>query len=310
MVARMLNICGLYLGDEGDLSMSSKLNPAMNPSGYWEHAAIRDLMDRMFDALDGTWENPPILAPGWELEPEILPFYEEARLLLEHIFEGHAEWAWKLPKASVTLAFWKKVVPNLRFIICVRNPLDFASSLGQYTSVSRSHLYAMWQYYNYYVLCHTEPNERFLTNYESYFPDYLPELTSLLNFCGLDTPLPGSAEAAKIDAFMDVDLKHYNSHFEDVIMDKRVPYTAKELYTQLLASPRANGDLDLLRYRELLLPLLENSVVAEGSLDSTNVVPRAEYDKLKAKYGSLRSKYDIVTAIGRRIRKAVSKSKE
>ena len=310
MVARMLNICGLYLGNEDDLSTSTNLNPAMNPSGYWEHAAIRDLMDRMFDALNGTWENPPVLASGWELEPEIQPFYEEARLLLERSFGKHAEWAWKLPKASVTLAFWKRVVPNLRFIICVRNPVDFASSLGQYSSVSRSHLYAMWQYYNYYVLCHTDPSERLLTYYESYFPNYLPELAKVLNFCGLDIPQPGSVEDAKINAFTDVNLKHYSSHFEEVLMNDDVPYAAKELYTQLLTSPKADGDVNILRYRKLLLPLLESSVVAEGSLDSSNVVSRAEYDKLKAKYGNLRSKYDIVTAIGRRIRNTVIKLKE
>ena len=61
------------------------------------------------------------------------PFYSEARDIIERVFGGHDNWGWKLPKATVTIAFWRRLVPDLRFIICVRNPLDFAQSLGQYT---------------------------------------------------------------------------------------------------------------------------------------------------------------------------------
>ena len=31
-------------------------------------------MDRLFEHLGGTWENPPLLASGWENDASLTPF--------------------------------------------------------------------------------------------------------------------------------------------------------------------------------------------------------------------------------------------
>ena len=308
MVARVLNLCGLYLGEQSELARSGTLAPEMNPSGYWEHPGVRDLMDRLFCTLGGTWENPPILADGWESDAAILPFQAEARELIARTFEGHGEWGWKLPKATITLAFWKRVAPELRFVICVRNPLDFASSLGQYTSISPHHLYAMWDYYNYLVLCNTRPDERFITHYERYFPNCDGELDQLIRFCGLSLPPEGSQARSEIARFMNADLKHFGSDFEDVLMTSTISYVTKELYTQMLSSREPGGhDIDLPNYRSALLPLLERAVLAEGLRDSSHAVSREEYEVVKLKLENYRAKYDIVRRVSRKVRAVTSR---
>ena len=126
----MLNLCGLYMGDQDGLWDASS-NPDMNPTGYWEHQEIHALMNRLFEHLGGTWENPPLLSDGWEYNAGIEPFYVEAGRLVARLFGGHQNWAWKLPKATVTIAFWQRVVPDLKYVICVRKPPRFRTVAGQ-----------------------------------------------------------------------------------------------------------------------------------------------------------------------------------
>ncbi len=288
MITRMLNMCGLYLGEQENLQYSCS-NPAMNPAGYWEHPEIHSLMDRLFEHVGGTWENPPVLAQGWEYDPSIEPYYTEAQELIARLFRGHDNWGWKLPKATVTIAFWQRVVPEMKLIICVRNPLDFAHSLGKHVSISRAHLFAMWQYYNYSILAATLPQNRFVTFYEDYFPCYRNGLLPLLDFAGLDIPTPGEDIERRILAFHDQSLKHHTSTLADVLADDTVPYVTRQLYVELLSGNTDAADLPLLHYQGMLLPLLQGALVGESVLDGSGAVTMAKYQKLKRKLALLRA---------------------
>lgn len=290
LVTRLLNLCGLYLGEQDSL-WDPRSNPRMNPTGYWEQREIHALMDRLFAHLGGTWENPPLLAPGWEYDPALDPFYREAKDLIARVFGGHAEWAWKLPKATVAIAFWQRVIPDLRYIICVRNPLDFAQSLGEHAAVSRPHLFAMWQYYNYHILTATEPQKRFVTFYEDYFPSPHAGLAPLLDFVGLPRPVPGGQADQQIRGFCDPDLNHYSSTPEDVLGDADVPYSTRQLYLELLCADSSARDLPLLRYRDMLLPLLQRALIGESTLDGSGAVSQGEHERVKRKLESLRSRH-------------------
>ena len=287
MIARMLNLCGLYLGEEADL-WDPRMNPDMNPTGYWEHQEIHAFMDRLFQFLGGTWENPPLLSVGWEYDSAVEPFYEEAKEMVSRLFGGHDHWGWKLPKATVTIAFWQRVVPDLKFVVCVRNPLDFASSLGKHTRNSRSHLFAMWQYYNYSILTATAPENRFVTFYEDYFPCYRTGLEPLLHFSGLPClPVGGKIDQC-IQSFHNRDLKHYASTLQDVLLDCEVPYVTRQLYLELLSADSSARILPLLHYQQMLLPLLERTLVGEGTLDGTGAVTVAEHERVQCKLAALR----------------------
>ncbi|MGI4788162.1 MAG: sulfotransferase family protein [Janthinobacterium lividum] len=287
MVTRMLNLCGLYLGDQ-DRLWDSRLKPGMNPTGYWEHCEIHSFMDRLFEHLGGTWENPPVLSCGWEYAPDIEPFYAEAKDLIARLFGSHEEWGWKLPKATVTIAFWQRVVPDLKFIICVRNPLDFASSLGKHSPVSRAHLFAMWQYYNYMILSVTRPEDRIVTFYEDYFPCSRSGLSPLLDFLGLLQPAPNDQVDQCLRSFFNQDLNHHSSTFLDVLADTEVPYVTQQLYLELLSGNASASNLPMLSHSKMLLPLLQRTLIGEGTLDGSGAVSRAQHEKLKRKLAALR----------------------
>ena len=52
----------------------------------------------------------------------------KARLLIEG-FDSAGVWGWKDPRNSLTLPFWQDLLPGLKTLIMVRNPLEVAHSM-------------------------------------------------------------------------------------------------------------------------------------------------------------------------------------
>src|SRR5215467_9657005 len=73
--ARLMNLLGVYLGDEAHLMGS---HPE-NPKGYWEYRPILALNEEILGRLGGTWDEPPSLPPGWEAAPEFADLRQRAR---------------------------------------------------------------------------------------------------------------------------------------------------------------------------------------------------------------------------------------
>src|SRR5215813_13113765 len=58
MVARLLNLAGVYLGREDELIPANQ----GNPEGHWEHARLVEINDAILSELGGGWDCPPDLA--------------------------------------------------------------------------------------------------------------------------------------------------------------------------------------------------------------------------------------------------------
>ena len=180
MIARLLNLCGLYLGDEAELIRAAE----DNPEGFWENRNFVDLNDEILSKLNGAWDVPPKLRQGWETSPEVLPLKNQAQELVER-FEGHKYWGWKDPRTSITLPFWQQLIPDLKVIVCMRNPLDVARSLARRGYASEIFSFNLWQTYNQKLLESVPSNNRIITHYDSYFYDPKAELKRLLEFIGI-----------------------------------------------------------------------------------------------------------------------------
>src|SRR5260370_25326723 len=127
MVAKLLYLSGLYLGPENELIPATP----DNPDGHWENAQFIELNDEILNELGGGWDHPPLLPDGWcrgeadgQPAPQrLLPLKEKAGALVER-FQEHEPWGWKDPRASLTLPFWKSLLPWLKGVISLRNPLE------------------------------------------------------------------------------------------------------------------------------------------------------------------------------------------
>src|SRR5205823_2234624 len=119
-----LGECGLYIGEPEELVPASR----WNPEGYFEHIEFLELNKRVLRALLGSWKRPPPRLAWRLLRRRLLPLREEAVELLRRV-DRDFPWAWKDPRTSLTLPFWLPLVPDLRVVVCLRDPLAVAGSL-------------------------------------------------------------------------------------------------------------------------------------------------------------------------------------
>lgn len=61
---------------------------------------------------------------------------ERARIMLAEKFGAARLWGWKDPRTTVTLPFWKELVPDAKYVICLRNPADAVSSIQRRPGVN------------------------------------------------------------------------------------------------------------------------------------------------------------------------------
>jgi hypothetical protein len=175
MVTRLLNLCGLYLGPREQIAGAHETS---NPAGYWENLAIQAFNEER--ALE-------LIAPLAQVEP----------------------WGWKDPRNSLTLEFWQSILPGLKVVVCLRNPVEAATSIRKAVIGSNldvpvrelSYAIRLWSRYQSRIWDRLEPGSYLVTHYESYFRDPRAELARLLAFLEIAPPYTRVDEAlASIDS--------------------------------------------------------------------------------------------------------------
>jgi hypothetical protein len=226
MIARLLHQCGLYLGPDDQLLGAHD----GNPEGHFEHTEFLNIDDALLQHLGGSWEFPPELKPGWEKDPSLEDLLTKARALLE-TFSGKSSWGWKEPRTTILLPFWKSVIPNLRFVICVRSPLDVAKSLARRDRLTIERGVVLWNRYMRAAIEDTEGCPRMLTFYDDFFANGTAEADKLLRFCGLQKPEDSSVR----DSVIRAEFRHHLSEMADLLEDRSIPTEYKLMYMSLRA---------------------------------------------------------------------------
>ena len=223
MITRLLHRCGLELGSESDLMPPQ----ADNPEGFWEHLGFVALNDKLLAALGGAWDLPPRPDENFT-GPTLNPLRLKAGLLIEG-FAAANVWGWKDPRNSLTLRFWQDLLPGLRTLIVVRNPLEVAHSMRERNVTSYSFALRLWEIYNRRLIEAASEKDRLVTRYDAFFEDTESELRRILQFAGLkDTE---SRNAAGL-----VSTRRRHTHFTiDDLIDAGVSDEVIELYRSLIA---------------------------------------------------------------------------
>jgi GT2 family glycosyltransferase len=223
MVTRLLHGCGLYLGPKDALMPPQ----ADNPDGFWEHLGFVAVNDELLNALGGAWDLPPRSNENLSDE-QLHPLRMKARLLIES-FDSAKIWGWKDPRNSLTLPFWEDLLPALKTLIIVRNPLEVAYSMGKRNGTSHAFGLRLWEIYNRRLIEAAGNHDRLFTHYDLFFDNAEEELQRIANFVGLpDAKIRTAAEL--------VATKRRHTHFTiDQLIDAGVSGEVIELYRALVA---------------------------------------------------------------------------
>jgi hypothetical protein len=198
LTTRVLSLAGVYLGPEEELlggdmrqlvgegaEVLAKARDS-NPEGHWEHYRLMRLNERILRALGGSWREPPPMPPGWESSAELAGLREEGEAILGETFAGHEIWGWKDPRNSLTLPFWQQLVPRMRYVLCLRNPIDVAASLQRRDGMAVAQGLELWRVYAAAALVGTAGQPRLTVRYEDFFADRAGTARRLAGFAGRD----------------------------------------------------------------------------------------------------------------------------
>ncbi|NMD06050.1 MAG: hypothetical protein GYA72_09450, partial [Deltaproteobacteria bacterium] len=224
MIARMLNICGVHLGEEKDL-----IPPAGdNPEGFWENDKFRIINEEILACFNGSWDLPPLFGDGWTKDPRLLHIHSRASKLIKE-FSAYHLWGWKDPRNSLTLPFWQAHISGLKIIVCLRNPYDVYLSLSRRGYASNTFSYALWLTYSQQLLAAAEDENRIITHFDSYFHDPQSELRRLLNFLQIAADDETLVKACKT---ISVDLRHSSGKINDLLASN-APQNLIQIYKEL-----------------------------------------------------------------------------
>ncbi len=229
MLTRLLQACGLYLGPESALMPPQ----ADNPEGFWEHLGFVAVNDELLNQLGGAWDLPPNAQENFS-DPRLDPLRMKARLLIEG-FDSASAWGWKDPRNSLTLPFWHQLLPGLKTVVVVRNPLEVAHSMRERNGTSYSFGLRLWEIYNRRLIQTADMQERLVAHYDLFFDDPENELRRITHFMGLP-----DAEVANAAALVTRKKRHTRFSIDDLV-EARVSSEVIEFYRALINE--ANGKI-------------------------------------------------------------------
>lgn len=225
MVARLLNLCGLYLGPDIRMMPPDEGNPA----GYWQNLDMDQISEDLLTHFSGGWDFLlPIMPPDWEKQPDLKPLRDRAYELID-ANSSHFPWGWKDPRACLTLPFWNSLLPELKVVVCLRNPVEVALSLARHTGSTDAFSFNLWLRYMQRLLDDTTPEQWIMTHYDVYFVDPRSELERVVKW------LDWSVEKDQIDAAcqaVSTTVRQQRLSEED-LAEARIPVDVVDVYETL-----------------------------------------------------------------------------
>lgn len=207
-IAGALRFLGVSLGDP-----EVWLRPGPdNPLGYFEIASLMQLDDEVLAHLGGAWDQPPVLDPGWEHDDGLEPFRARAEAILSDTFgpapARPAVIAFKDPRLSLLLPFWRTVIPIETTIVVMRDPVEVAASLGlRRYAVGATQAAGLWLRY-LFAAGANDPGHLFV-RHTDIFEDLPGTVARLAAHLGL--PAPDEGVEASVRAHLDTGLRHHDA---------------------------------------------------------------------------------------------------
>jgi hypothetical protein len=219
-----------------------------NPRGLWESQSLIGVNDRLLVETGHTWWYPP---------PDE-PRYSEAMLGLDR-FDAPARdafatvhpripWAWKDPRTSLLLPFWRRVLGEVAGLVVLRHPVDVARSLERRNALPLPFALALWERYNRLILRHSRDVPVLVLRYDDVLDDgerSVARIRAFLRELGLSPAREPQLSIAESPA--DRSLRHSHARADGVSVDPAF-VSALELYARLeslLTSSSHVGTLEL-----------------------------------------------------------------
>jgi hypothetical protein len=284
LAARAMNLLGVHLGAEDELMTATE----QNERGFWENTTIYRLNEELLELLGGSWYRPPELTSEWACDERLQELRGRAAgIVLELELPGR-RWGFKDPRTIVLLAFWRQVIGEMDYLICVRRAHPFVHSVEAIAPPGgEPHATAsLWLDMNAAALGQTVGARRMFVFYEDWFEDPRRVAGQVAAF------LHGRASAVEpealdaVVAFVDPMLRRADARGESTELAE-VP-ELEAMYAHLRMTAERDRDHRQARGREAL--------VAQALADGYRLRQRLREDLQQAEESAAASRAETETA--------------
>lgn len=246
------------------------LLPAMqgvNPKGFWEHAEIVAIHERLLATLHSSWADERALPADWWHLPVIANCRDALAETLRSEFSSSPLWIVKDPRMCRLLPLWLDILTDIgakpHFILCLRHPYEVALSLERRDGISLERSCLLWLVHMIDSVRWTRGHPRIVVTYDHLLADWRTSLRQIAD--GLSVPLQaGPAVAGKIDSFLEPVLRHHQLAQATAQCENRICQLAAEAYALM-----EHNDIDP------LLPDRLTAIAAETEREASKVAPWA-----------------------------------
>ena len=217
-----------------------------NAHGYWELAPLVDFNNRLLAAVGATWTCPPDASEDAKLTALARqPAYRAEALQLLASMKGsqNGNWFWKDPRLSLLLPFWQQLWGDVRYVICVRDPLEICRSLRERDDLNFGISIVLWQRYMLAILERTSNARAIFLSYSALLQNSAHECLRLSRFLSRSTKTDSANVSLKaMRAAVDSELRHFSAkaRHERLLLDKS--QTALQTLLECLAQSRVTGE--------------------------------------------------------------------
>lgn len=208
-VTGALALRGVYLGQD-------LMPPGPdNPRGFWEHAGVVAIHERLLEALDRRWDDLRAMPAGWLSHPATAQARDELRALLQAEFGGQPLWAVKDPRLCRLLPLWLPLLEALgvsaKAVVVARDPREVAASLEVRNQWPQALSRELWLRHIASALLEGAALPRCVLAYPCLLADPVGALDGVFDALGVQPPAPVPEAAARLRAFVSIDDRHHDA---------------------------------------------------------------------------------------------------
>lgn len=240
----VLSKLGIHPGDA--------LLPAMegiNPKGFWEHAEVVSIHDKLLELLDSSWDDESRLPDQWWYSPIIVPLRDKIISVLRRDFDDHSFWLIKDPRMCRLLPMWHEILHELAcqplYVLSLRSPDEVAHSLRKRDGLSEEASCLLWLNHMLEAEFQTRGQPRAFVAYEQLLVDWRNVVTEIGRTLDLRWPVKIENAATEIDAFLNSSLRHHAD--SDPMPDHPACRLAQKVFEKISAPLPNAVELDQLR---------------------------------------------------------------
>ena len=230
VTAKLLNFLGATL--PGNLMPP---HSEINPKGFWESYDIASLNDVLLSNHQSRWDDVLSIPLDDKDQPSSQSFENKAIDLINSDFSDTGLFVIKDPRIGRLLPYWLRVFDRMsiepRIIIPVRHPMEVAASLKRRDKFHVDKSVYLWLRHLVDVEIASRNVRRSFVLYDDLLNDWKGTANKLSDELGIAWPNSPNTVKSKVDAFLDVQLRHHHRKSFRPKRDDLIANLAKELYS-------------------------------------------------------------------------------